>query len=217
MDKMTSTNGDSSIKSRTRECKEREAKGSSSSINSQRSSSGKVERDRETDREPSRNSRAASAAAAAATTKNSPEKSNGSPDPVAAAAAAPSYLTPAASAGAVRGSPRKTRAETKVRPRRGGIDPAESSSAAKSKSNKDDGDEPEKASDSDESAVCEDVSVTVAGKKNAIRGKVWRVRNGDYVRYRCVDDGCEYRPGGKSLFFCFFFSNRDFIVARYLA
>ncbi|KAI9560663.1 hypothetical protein GHT06_011613 [Daphnia sinensis] len=42
--------------------------------------------------------------------------------------------------------------------------------------------------------VCEDVSVAVTGKKN-IRGKVWRARNGDYVRYLCVDDGADYRPG----------------------
>ena len=46
--------------------------------------------------------------------------------------------------------------------------------------------------------MCEDVTVAVAGKKNAVRGKVWRLpRNGDYLRYRCLDDGCEYRPGGK--------------------
>lgn len=44
--------------------------------------------------------------------------------------------------------------------------------------------------------VCEDVSVAVTGKKNAIRGKVWRARNGDYVRYLCIDDGADYRPGG---------------------
>lgn len=43
--------------------------------------------------------------------------------------------------------------------------------------------------------VCEDVSVAVTGKKN-IRGKVWRARNNDYVRYLCVDDGADYRPGG---------------------
>jgi len=46
--------------------------------------------------------------------------------------------------------------------------------------------------------TCEDVSVTVAGKKNAIRGKVWRARNGDYLRYRCIDTGSDYRPGGES-------------------
>ncbi len=43
--------------------------------------------------------------------------------------------------------------------------------------------------------ICEDVSVAVTGKKN-IRGKVWRARNGDYVRYLCLDDGADYRPGG---------------------
>lgn len=48
-----------------------------------------------------------------------------------------------------------------------------------------------------EGAVCEDVTVAVAGRKNALRGQVWRARNGDYVRYRCVDDGSVYRPGGK--------------------
>ena len=47
--------------------------------------------------------------------------------------------------------------------------------------------------------ICEDVSVAVTGKKN-IRGKVWRARNGDYVRYLCVDDGADYRPGGISFF-----------------
>ena len=41
--------------------------------------------------------------------------------------------------------------------------------------------------------------MTVAGKKNALRGKVWRARNGDYLRYRCVDTGYDYRPGGQSL------------------
>lgn len=46
-------------------------------------------------------------------------------------------------------------------------------------------------------ATCEDVSVAVAGKK-ALRGKVWRARNGDYIRYRCIDDGSEYRPGGNT-------------------
>ncbi|KAK4005475.1 hypothetical protein OUZ56_007185 [Daphnia magna] len=50
--------------------------------------------------------------------------------------------------------------------------------------------------------VCEDVSVAVTGKKN-IRGKVWRARNGDYVRYLCVDDGADYRPGGTCLFVFF--------------
>lgn len=47
--------------------------------------------------------------------------------------------------------------------------------------------------------ICEDVSVAVTGKKN-IRGKVWRARNGDYVRYLCVDDGADYRPGGMLFF-----------------
>jgi hypothetical protein len=51
--------------------------------------------------------------------------------------------------------------------------------------------------------ICEDVSVAVTGKKN-IRGKVWRARNGDYVRYLCVDDGADYRPGGM---FVYFFSH----------
>ena len=49
---------------------------------------------------------------------------------------------------------------------------------------------------SDATLVCEEVSVAVTGKKTAIRGKVWRARNGDYVRYLCVDDGADYRPGG---------------------
>jgi hypothetical protein len=48
--------------------------------------------------------------------------------------------------------------------------------------------------------ICEDVSVAVTGKKN-IRGKVWRARNGDYVRYLCVDDGADYRPGGMFVYF----------------
>ncbi len=52
--------------------------------------------------------------------------------------------------------------------------------------------------------VCEDVSVAVTGKKNAIRGKVWRARNGDYVRYLCVDDGADYRPGGTVYLIIFF-------------
>lgn len=52
--------------------------------------------------------------------------------------------------------------------------------------------------------ICEDVSVAVTGKKN-IRGKVWRARNGDYVRYLCVDDGADYRPGGILFIFVLFF------------
>lgn len=51
--------------------------------------------------------------------------------------------------------------------------------------------------------VCEDVSVAVTGKKNAMRGKVWRARNGDYIRYLCIDDGSDYRPGGKSRTFTY--------------
>ena len=39
------------------------------------------------------------------------------------------------------------------------------------------------------------------GTKNAIRGKVWRGRNGDCVRYVYVNDGADYRPEGKSLRF----------------
>ena len=53
--------------------------------------------------------------------------------------------------------------------------------------------------DCKEDATVEDVTVAVTGKKNALRGKVWRSRSGgDYVRYRCIDDGTDYRPGGKT-------------------
>lgn len=51
----------------------------------------------------------------------------------------------------------------------------------------------------DADVICEDVTVAIAGKKTALRGKVWRSRNGDYIRYRCIDDGAEYRPGGNLL------------------
>lgn len=51
--------------------------------------------------------------------------------------------------------------------------------------------------DCKEDATVEDVTVVVTGKKNVLRGKVWRSRSGgDYVRYRCIDDGIDYRPGG---------------------
>ena len=51
--------------------------------------------------------------------------------------------------------------------------------------------------DCKEDATVEFVTVPVTGKKNALRGKVWRSRNGgEYVRYRCIDDGIDYRPGG---------------------
>ena len=142
---MTSTNGET--KSRTRDTKDRDAKGSRSKLEA------KEER-----AEGAANRRAS------AGHKNSPDKNE---------------------------SPRKTRAE-QSRSRRGPA--AADDGHPRVKDNEGD----DTLSDSDESAVVEDVSVTVAGKKNAVRGKVWRMRNGDYVRYRCIDDGCEYRPGGKS-------------------
>ena len=163
---MTSTNGEA--KSRTRECKEREAKASRAKdrIDDQGGTSG---------------------AGVASTRRSIGGGGKGTPEKAASAD---------------NGSPRKTRlrrggagGDHSRSSRNGAAKDGGAAGAGKDENGGDGGSGD--TSDSDESAVCEDVSVTVAGRKNALRGKVWRARNGDYLRYRCIDDGSEYRPGGK--------------------
>ena len=43
----------------------------------------------------------------------------------------------------------------------------------------------------------DDFAMAVAGKSRVVRGRGWRDADGEYVRYRCFDDGIEYLPGGE--------------------
>ena len=49
-----------------------------------------------------------------------------------------------------------------------------------------------------EGVIVEDVVMHVAGRKGPLRGSVWKSSEGEYIQYKCVDDGVIYRPGGES-------------------
>lgn len=50
----------------------------------------------------------------------------------------------------------------------------------------------------------EEVVIPVAGKKEPIKGRVWKDEEGNYCKYLCFNDGIEYKPGGKLIQFFFY-------------
>lgn len=51
------------------------------------------------------------------------------------------------------------------------------------------------SSDNDEALEHEDFSMTVGGRSRLVRGRAWKNHKGDYVRYKCFEDGIKYVPG----------------------
>jgi len=52
------------------------------------------------------------------------------------------------------------------------------------------------SSGGDEAHTHEDVSISVPGKKEPVRGRAWRDQLGVYTKYKCFGDGVMYKPGG---------------------
>nr|UEK51430.1 RERE-like protein [Parasacculina yatsui] len=51
------------------------------------------------------------------------------------------------------------------------------------------------SSDNDDALEYEDFSMSVGGRSRLVRGRAWKNHKGDYVRYKCFEDGIRYIPG----------------------
>ncbi|KAK2724084.1 hypothetical protein QYM36_002435 [Artemia franciscana] len=91
------------------------------------------------------------------------------------------------------GTPRKTRSSSS--PAMDKDEESTSNSAAETKNRDSCDNSSTETTEEEEVLTEEEIMINLHGKKQGIRGRAWKNGDGDYLRFLCLDDGCDYRPG----------------------